>query len=124
MAGYNDIGLLEKRAGESRLYNMSFSLKCARGEVIDTINSLTSTPTTSVTALTVGAAVASGQQIQFRISGGQAGGKYLQVGIVTTDLGNILQCEGYLVVRSIPGISSVINTTITPSTGGMGMVGV
>ena len=100
MSGPNDVEILEKRVSESRLYNFNFSPKLSDAESISSLVSLTNAATTTgLTALTVGTAVISGKQIQFRVSGGSDGGKYLFTGRVTTSLSNIVQAEGYLLVR-------------------------
>lgn len=105
MGGFNDIGVFEKRLDESRLYNMSFSPKMAETELIVSVISVVSTPTTmDATPLSVGGPLIdpdAGKIVQFRLSGGSEGGKYLQVAEVRTNFGNVLQCEGYLTVRAI-----------------------
>lgn len=100
MSGPNDIESLEKRVNESRLYNMNFSPKMSDAESIVSVDLLTSAATTTgPTALVLGTVAISGKQIQFRITGGSDGGKYLLTGRVTTDLSNKIQTEGYLLVR-------------------------
>lgn len=99
MGRADDIEVLEKRLSESKIFHFDFSAKMDDGESISTLVSLVSTPTTAVTALTLGTPTLSQTKVQVRISGGEDGGKYLQVCKVMTDQDNELQCDGYLLVR-------------------------
>lgn len=100
MARADDIDVIEKRVAESRVYTFNFAPKMAASETITAVVALTSVPTTTgPAALVLGSSVIASQQVQARISGGTNGGKYFQVCKVTTDAGNTLQCEGYLLVR-------------------------
>jgi hypothetical protein len=100
--------LLEKQPAESRLYDMDFSPKMVQGispEAISSVDSVTQQEqqddgtriaTTDLTFPT--AATFSLQVAQQRIEAGVDGKTYVVTYVVTTDLGNILEAEGLLLV--------------------------
>jgi hypothetical protein len=89
---------LMKQPSESYIYTMVFSPNMDVGETITGINSLTCTPA----GLTIGypePPLISGQEIQFRISGGTNKQSYKVSAIVSTSKGNTLQFDAILSVR-------------------------
>lgn len=100
--------LLEKQPSESRLYDMDFSPKMVQGsspEAITSVDSVaqlelqsdgTRVATTDLTFPS--SATFSLQVAQQRIEVGLDGKTYVVTYIVSTDLGNILEAEGLLLV--------------------------
>jgi hypothetical protein len=99
--------LLEKQPAESRLYDMDFSPKMVQtpAELITSVDSVTQleqqadgtrVPTTDL--VFPSAATFSLQVAQQRIEVGLDGKTYVVTYIVSTDLGNILEAEGLLLV--------------------------
>lgn len=86
---------LYKQPSESRLFSFEFSANMSSGETISSITSVIAAPT----GVTLGTPTASGTKVQVRISGGTNNTQYTITGIVVTSLGNILEGEGYLVVK-------------------------
>ena len=95
MSATTDIEVLYKRPAESYPYNMDFAPKLDDDETIESVTSWISTPA----GLTLGSTSAVGKQAQCRLSAGTDGTKYLQVVVAVTNLGNVVQMEGYLFVR-------------------------
>jgi hypothetical protein len=99
--------LLEKQPAESRLYDMDFSPKMVQSpaEAIVSVDSVTQEEqqadgtrvATSDLTFPSGATF-NGQVAQQRISAGVDGLTYVVTYVVTTDLGNILEAEGLLLV--------------------------
>lgn len=99
--------LLEKQPAESRLYDMDFSPKMVQSpaETISSVDSVTQLEQqadgtrVATTDLTFpSAATFSLQVAQQRIEAGVDGTTYVVTYVVTTDLGNILEAEGLLLV--------------------------
>lgn len=89
---------LIKQPGESRLFAMDFAGQLADGETISAVNSVTATPS----GLTIsGAPTYSGAKASQRIAGGSAGVRYVVTFVVTTSASNVLEGEGYLLVKDL-----------------------
>ncbi len=99
--------LLEKQPAESRLYDMDFSPKMVQSpaEAITSVDSVTQLEVqadgteVATTDLTFPvSATFSGQVAQQRIEAGLDGKTYKVTYVVSTDLGNVLEAEGLLLV--------------------------
>lgn len=94
---------LIKQPAESRLYVMDFSANLAAGETIASVTSFTSDAPTGAATLTISsiAAASDGLGAQARVAGGSDGARYKLTALVTTNMSNILEGEGYLQVRDL-----------------------
>jgi len=100
--------LLEKQPQESRLYDMDFSPKMVQGvapEAIASVDSVTQLELladgtrVATTDLTFPSSATFALQVaQQRIEAGVTEKTYVVTYVVTTDLGNILEAEGLLLV--------------------------
>lgn len=100
--------LLEKQPAESRLYDMDFSPKMVGGtspESITSVDSVTQlevqedgTEVATTDLVFPVSATFSGQVAQQRIEAGLDGKTYKVTYVVSTDLGNVLEAEGLLLV--------------------------
>lgn len=88
---------LIKQPSDDRIYTMDFAALLASSETINGVTSVTAEPT----GISIdGVATFGGTMAQQRISGGTSGITYKVTFIVTTTEGNILEGEGFLVVRN------------------------
>ena len=90
--------VLIKRTIEDRIYDMDFSKILRSGETISTVQSLTVSPS----GLVIGVASISGQKIQFRVSSGTDGIRYLIIAKILSSGGDIISGEGFLNIGDIP----------------------
>ena len=100
--------LLEKQPAESRLYDMDFGPKMVQGvapEAISSVDSVTQleqqadgTRVATTDLVFPTGSTFSLQIAQQRINAGVDGKTYVVTYLVTTDLGNVLEAEGLLLV--------------------------
>ena len=89
--------VLEKQPSETRLMTMDFSASMSAGEVIASIDSITTAPP----GITFGTETMGTKSVSVLISSGINKKKYKIQIIVTTSLGQILENEGYLLIKEI-----------------------
>lgn len=95
---------LFKQPAESRLYTFEFADQV---EIADAGESLTGTPTITVTllsgsgSLTVGSPTISGTKVQVQISGGTAEDRFQVVCQVNTSGSHVLECTGELRIKRL-----------------------
>lgn len=99
--------LLEKQPAESRLYDMDFGPKMVQSpaESITSVDSVTQlevqadgTEVATTDLIFPVSSTFSGQVAQQRINAGVDGKTYKVTYVVSTDLGNVLEAEGLLLV--------------------------
>lgn len=86
---------LTKQSSESRVYSMDFSANMQPAETVVSVDSFTVTPA----GLTYTSATPSGQTAVMRLSGGVSVTQYKVTLVVTTSEGNVLEDDGYLLVK-------------------------
>ena len=98
MAASLDIGTKVKQPAESRLYAIDFVNLLATDDTLSSVTSVLANDESAETGITVGTGAISGTEVQFRLSGGNAGTTYKIECIAVTSGGDTLEGDGYIAV--------------------------